>query len=328
MTISITNKDQFNSNTNNQPTFVSNSWTPTAGRLAIVTYQTTVSSSGSRTFTLSGNGITWSQVDSFRWIDTGSGTRYWLTVWVGLTGGSPSAGAVTATNSANTNGGLIIIDEVSGADVSGTALDAIIQSVRGSIHTTSGSDTSATISLASLAGVDSASYGAMAHTLSSGTTTQGSGYTLLGSTGVSTPGRIITEYKAAGSTTVDFSWSDAGRGSGLAMEIKPVPTGWEVFGVITREHDTTKFAPTAVNYFEAVIAADSGTCYARLVNDTDNVVISGSEISTTATTPTRVRSAAITPTTGSKEYRAEFGGEEGGGDVHMWAGDLITDVSG
>lgn len=221
MAISITNKDQFTSNTNNQPSFTSDSWTPTANRLAIVIYQTSRASSTALSFSISGNSLSWSQVDSFKWKDTGSGNRYFLTVWVALTGSSPSTGAVTVTNvTANTNGGLIIIDEVDGADVSGTALAAIVQSKQGTIWATSGSATSESISLNSAITSGNASYGAMCHNASSGTNTQGTGYSPLGSAGVSTPGRIFSEYLAAGSTTVDFSWSTAGEGSGLGMEIK------------------------------------------------------------------------------------------------------------
>jgi len=58
-------------------------------------------------------------------------------------------------------------------------------------------------------------------------------------------------------------------------------------------------APTV--YFEAVMSASAGTASIELRNLTDGSTPSGAEVTTTSTTPVRVRSAAITLTT-AKQY--------------------------
>lgn len=58
-------------------------------------------------------------------------------------------------------------------------------------------------------------------------------------------------------------------------------------------------ATTVTIYFEAVIKTPAGTAYAALY-DTGGSVVSGSEVTTTNTTKTRVRSGAITLTNGAE----------------------------
>lgn len=117
-----------------------------------------------------------------------------------------------------------------------------------------------------------------------------------------------------------------------AMVFKDSVTGdiplYTPFLVFTREHDPAKNAPTTTYYFEAFLKAPSGqNCYARLYNVTDGAAVSGSAVSTAATTATRVRSGAITLASGSKVYRAEFGGNGGGGVFTCYGADIIADVS-
>lgn len=51
-------------------------------------------------------------------------------------------------------------------------------------------------------------------------------------------------------------------------------------------------------YFEMIGKTDANTGYYRLYNITAGAAVAGSEISTTSTTPTRIRSSAITKPTG------------------------------
>ncbi len=67
-------------------------------------------------------------------------------------------------------------------------------------------------------------------------------------------------------------------------------------------YDSSHIDGTVTAYFESTLWATSGqTAYARLYNMTDRAAVANSQISTTNTSKTRVRSAAITLTTG-KEY--------------------------
>ncbi|HEY8766057.1 MAG TPA: hypothetical protein VIP09_02145 [Dehalococcoidia bacterium] len=99
------------------------------------------------------------------------------------------------------------------------------------------------------------------------------------------------------------------------------------FGVVTREHDVAKDGATTAYYFEAIIATTSGgTGHARLYNVTDSVAVTGSDVTSSSTTPDRQRSSAITLSS-DKVYRAEFGGLANGNTYYCYAADLIADVS-
>lgn len=59
-------------------------------------------------------------------------------------------------------------------------------------------------------------------------------------------------------------------------------------------------------YLEVYMRQTTGTVYARLLNETDTTAVTGSTLSTTSSTFTRVRTAALTLTDG-KTYRVQFG---------------------
>lgn len=65
--------------------------------------------------------------------------------------------------------------------------------------------------------------------------------------------------------------------------------------------DSTLY-PNSTIYFEALMKTSAGTAYAQLYDTAGNAV-SGSEVTTTSTSATRVRSSAITPSTGTYTVR-------------------------
>ena len=193
------------------------SWTPTAGQLVIVAVENALSGTPT-TPTLSGNGLTWGTPIKSYLYDS-SGTQFRLSIFAALTGGSPSNGTVTADFGGVTQlAGSISVEEFDGADVSGTAADAIIQSVSGTANL---SGTSESITLAALSDSSNASFGFFGHEANEATV-QGSGYTLLNSDshGSGPSSGIGTEYKVPGSTTVDASWTTSVGKGGIALEIK------------------------------------------------------------------------------------------------------------
>ncbi len=99
------------------------------------------------------------------------------------------------------------------------------------------------------------------------------------------------------------------------------------FGVSTIEWDETKFDPSAVCYFEAMIKCTDTTyrCYARLVNEGDDTIIS--TINTTSVTPERVRSAALSMPAGPVDLRVEFGGEPFRGPFTIYDARLVVELS-
>jgi hypothetical protein len=58
-------------------------------------------------------------------------------------------------------------------------------------------------------------------------------------------------------------------------------------------------------YFEMIGKTDAGTGYFQLYNVTDGVAISGSEISTTSTTPIRLRSSSLSKPSGTKVIKIQ-----------------------
>ena len=107
------------------------SYAPTADRLLIAVVRNVnnlVTDPATPTF--SGNGLTWTQV--FTYLPDPTGTKSRITVFAALTGSSPTSGVGTADFGAETQlGCTVFVEEVDNADVSGTALDAIVQAVQG-----------------------------------------------------------------------------------------------------------------------------------------------------------------------------------------------------
>src|SRR3990167_7329953 len=156
MAITFTNKASLFTGSN-ATSYATGLQTPTADRIQIATVTNVNNLAGApATPTLSGNGLTWEQVDTYLSDSTGTKTR--ITIFAALTGGTPSEEAVTADFGAETQLGCnIIVDEDNGeVDISGAAaLDAIVQSVTGTVN---GSGTSESITLAALADANNASY--------------------------------------------------------------------------------------------------------------------------------------------------------------------------
>ena len=223
------------------------SYSPTADRLLIATVANYNNLGTDPAIpTGSGNGLTWSQVTTYLPDSTGTSVR--LTIFVALTGSSPSAGVFTADFGAESQLGCnIIVDEVGGdVDVSGTALDAIIQSVTGTV---AGSGTSESITLATLGNANNASYGVF-HMQLNEAMTAGSGYTITSQGGNAGPNsHMAAEYQVPGSTTVDISWTTSAAKGGIALEIK-VASGPTVTTLIA---DTGMFSMDAQNIHGFVI---------------------------------------------------------------------------
>jgi hypothetical protein len=226
----------------NASTYVTGSWTPTANRLVLACVENARTGTPT-TPTLSGNGLTWTQVATY--VNDTVDPQFRLTVFVAKTGGSPSAGAVTASfGGVSQIGGSIIVDELDAAYLSGTDLDAIVQNKTGSVDTTG---TSESITLDSGITSGNASYGAI-FTQHANAITPGNSHTTLGDGNHTGPvAHLVTIFKAAGSQTVDASWSSAGGGTvgkgGIALEIKAAggtTYTQSVSGGITPTGDLTK----------------------------------------------------------------------------------------
>jgi len=138
-------------------------------------------------------------------------------------------------------GGSVIVDEVDGADVSGTALAAIVQNKAGSVDA---SGTSESISLTNAITAGNASWGGFHHQAAENST-NGSGYTSLGNGNHSGPNSsLFSEYKSAGSQTVDASWTTSSAKGGIAVEIKAASSQITGTLAVTEENDAIASAST------------------------------------------------------------------------------------
>lgn len=199
----------------NATSYATGSYTPTANRLMVCSICSELSGVPDIT-EVTGNGLTWSLIAEYQ-ADT-TGTQNLIAVYAAFSGGSPSAGAVTVSYGAVTqSGGSVIVDEYDGCDLSGTVAACFVQTKTGTVN---GSGTSETITLNSAITGSNASGGVFQHQADE-TSSNGSGYSILGNGSHSGPSSsLITEYKAAGSTTVDASWTTSAGKGGIAFELK------------------------------------------------------------------------------------------------------------
>jgi hypothetical protein len=107
-----------------------------------------------------------------------------------------------------------------------------------------------------------------------------------------------------------------------------VGVAWATWLNTTRLINPNAYTSTVKFRLEVIVktSASAVPVYARLYNMTDGVPVSGSQISSTATTSTRVRSDQFTLISGAKEYAIQYGGERGGVFV-CYGGDLIVEAS-
>jgi hypothetical protein len=216
MAVAGTHKASVYSGTN-LTSYATGSWTPTADTWAICSVQNELSGTPT-TPTVSGNGVTWSTDPNLTYINDTAGTQSRITIFVAKMGASPSAGAVTADFAAVEQAGCnIIVDEFTGVDVSGTSLNAVVQSKTGTVN---GSGTSESITLDSGITAGNASFGAFHHQAAEGNTA-GDSHTELGDGNHAGPSSSFTTvYKPAGNQTVSASWTTSIAKGGIALEIK------------------------------------------------------------------------------------------------------------
>lgn len=220
---------------------VSDSITPAANTLLLATVaQRTNITADPNAPTLTGNGLTWVQVNTVVYDDS-SASRKRVSVFRAM-GASPSSGAVTADFAGQSHtDATISIDEFSGIDTSGTnGSGAIVQSVVDKWTDTSHSTLS--ITLAAFGSGANATFGGFGM-FGSATSTPGSGFLelfdfitggTLSSTGI---------FKEVPDTTVDITASATGELGGVAIEIKSAALVLPVQSEITTMNYSSRGLP-------------------------------------------------------------------------------------
>ncbi len=193
---------------------------PTANRVIIAevaNYRTAAVGGISVEPTLSGNGLTWTRIDSRVF------NQRRVTVYRADTGASPSSGVVTITCSNNQEKFTWSLVEWDGLDRSGTNADSAVRN----IATNNSNGTAESVTLGAFANANNGTYAAFAHR--TGAYTVGSGFEQLHQVGSSLV--ILSEWKDSNDTSVDATGASATDWGVVAFELVAAPGAQTISGV-------------------------------------------------------------------------------------------------
>lgn len=103
-------------------------------------------------------------------------------------------------------------------------------------------------------------------------------------------------------------------------------TTYTAYKSLRREIDPSDWDGTVTAYLEVHGYPNGGTFKARLYNVTDAAAVTGSDVTSTTTSPTRLRSSSFSFASGTKVYEVQYGGDPGN-EYHNVDATLIVDVS-
>lgn len=163
---------------------------------------------------VSGCGLTWTDVGSSSPWDSTSGSRRQLHVWKGL--GTPSSGTITITTGETDSTCSWSVDEFSGVDTT----SPVVQSN----HNENGDvGSSVTVTLSAFSSASNGTYGGFGH-WNNVTMSADGGHTVLVTQGTYDPG-IAVEYNPGNDTSVVGSFSGAANIGGVAIELAAATAG-------------------------------------------------------------------------------------------------------
>lgn len=202
------------SDTTDDSDSVTASITPSANKLILLTITSRADAVQPTISSVSGNGLTWVEINHRDYDAAGSRRTVFL---YRAMGSSPTTGSVTITWGGIQTAKAWCIDEITGADTSGTnGSGAIVQSVTNE----GASVTSLTITLADFSSSSNATYGAFSGA-GDDTFTAGSGFSITAQTHPGTNEiSVASEFKATNDTSVDITLSPLDDIGGVAIEIK------------------------------------------------------------------------------------------------------------
>jgi hypothetical protein len=171
--LTITYKGKIASTTAATSYTATTSWTPTSNSLLVAFVVTCLGSSPIDPTSVTGHGQTYAKVTGFSAYTLS--TTHLLSIWVAKAGGSPSNSAASASYGAvNQTGGVVIEYEITGADLAGTAAQAILQTVTATGTATSHTSTNL---LAAAGSTDNRSMAFCVHLANEATTPAGGNWT-------------------------------------------------------------------------------------------------------------------------------------------------------
>lgn len=189
--------------------------TPAAIRLLIACWEIARGSSTNPSDpTVSGNGLTWSQIDAHLWITTGT-VRRKLWIFAADTGAAPSAGAITFDHGASHLGARWSVFELSGTDLANSTLASLfVQKVKTAADPAAA--TSLSLALAAAGNSNNRPFLFNRHQAAEGTTPRAN-WTEIGEVGSGAESQWRSD---AFETTASASWATSSPYAGIAFEIK------------------------------------------------------------------------------------------------------------
>jgi hypothetical protein len=187
---------------------------PSPNELVVVGVSDTTAAGAGPTVTLTGAGLTWVEIAS---IVHPNDTRLRYTLFRSM-GAAPASGPLTMTFAQNPLSCAWSVLQFGNVDTSGAdGAGAIVQSMTA---TTAGNATSVAVALAPFASVADATFGTMVAN-TNGPITAGAGFQELDEIGFGSVLAISlqTQWQPASDTSIDWSWSGASLGAGIALEL-------------------------------------------------------------------------------------------------------------
>lgn len=236
--------------------------TPSANKLilaAVAIFNATPANLG--TISLSGNGLTWVQIDTQT---GGGGTPDTRVALFRAMGASPSSGAVTITISGSTNADCCwSIVQWDGIDTSGTnGSGAIVQNNKGTA-----SASSITITLGALGDASNNAVYICGFNYAGAAGASGSGYTLINSQQETVQGLSLADaYKVPGTTSAVLTFASAANLGAVAVEIKAAAAGGTIITRTLSDTVTVTDAPLRGVLDFRQIAEPSQTVIDRLLD--------------------------------------------------------------
>jgi len=209
MAIALTDPNVDTFDNANATVYTTGSWTPPQNAL-LVLYICNAATTDDPSSVV-GNGVTWSKKAS---VNDGSGSRVGL--WVADSGVAPTAGVITVTFAAQQGGCSLLVFALTGVDLSGGALAAVVQA-----PSNSGSATSGSVTLAAAGSSNNRPIVCFLHRANELTTPRAA-WSEIGDGSYSGPLRgTETQWRSdAFETTASATWASNVNWAGLAGEIK------------------------------------------------------------------------------------------------------------
>lgn len=200
-------------NETNLTVYTTASVTPSSNNLVLLFINGSQLSGNSTVSTVTGNGLTWVEVDRLSY-----GSAWGVHVYRAL-GFSPSTGAITITFASGQTRAVWSVVEFGNVDLSGAnGSGAVVQSV-----SATSTGTAASVTLASFSNAKNATYGGFG--MNTGLSTWsalGSGFSELHRNVGISDDVIVTEWRSDNDTVVDATSSSSENWAGIAIEIKNV----------------------------------------------------------------------------------------------------------